>query len=56
MRVLTVAMATEKKYGSGGRKQFVRTRVPAAESFASAVILLLLGVITAVHDSPGETL
>ena len=29
-------MANEKKYGTGGRKQFVRTRVPAAESIASA--------------------
>jgi len=38
-------MATDKKYGSGGRKQFVRTRVPAAESFAGAAILLLLVVI-----------
>jgi hypothetical protein len=47
-------MATEKKYGSGGRKQFVRTRVPAAESFASAVILLLLGVITAVMIRQGK--
>lgn len=35
-------MATDKKYGSGGRKNFVRTRVPAVESFASAVILFLL--------------
>jgi hypothetical protein len=34
-----------KNYGSGGRKQFVRTRVPAAESFASALILLALVVI-----------
>lgn len=38
-------MAIEKKYGTGGRKQFVRTRVPAAEYIASAVILLLLVVI-----------
>jgi hypothetical protein len=38
-------MANEKKYGSGGRKQFVRTHVPAAESIAGAVILLLLVVI-----------
>jgi hypothetical protein len=38
-------MATEKKYGSGGRKQFIRTRVPAAESIASALILLLLVAI-----------
>lgn len=38
-------MATEKKYGSGGRKQFVRTRVPVAESFAGAAILLLLVAI-----------
>lgn len=35
-------MATEKKYGSGGRKEFVRTRVSKAETIASAVILLLL--------------
>lgn len=39
-------MASEKKYGSGGRKQFVRTRVPVAESIAGAVILLLLAGIT----------
>ena len=43
-------MATEKKYGSGGRKQFVRTRVPSAETFASVVILLLLVAIAyAIH-------
>lgn len=35
-------MATEKKYGSGGRKEFVRTRVSRTETLASAVILLLL--------------
>ena len=38
-------MANEKNYGSGGRKQFVRTRVPAAESLASVIILLLLVAI-----------
>ncbi len=35
-------MANEQKYGSGGRKQFVRTRVPAAETIASVIIFLLL--------------
>jgi hypothetical protein len=35
----------EKKYGGGGRKQFVRTRVPVAERVASAVLLVLLAVI-----------
>ena len=38
-------MANEKKHAAGGRKQFVRTRVPAAESIAGAVILALLMVI-----------
>ena len=38
-------MANDKKYGAGGRKQFVRTRVPATETVASAIILLLLLVI-----------
>jgi hypothetical protein len=38
-------MANEKKYGSGGRKQFVRARVPAAERIAGGVILCLLLVI-----------
>ena len=38
-------MATEKKYGGGGRKQFVRTRVPMAESASGAVILLLIVAI-----------
>ncbi len=38
-------MAIEKKYGASGRKQFVRTRVPAAESIAGAIILALLLVI-----------
>ena len=38
-------MANEKKYGSGGRKQFVRTRVPLAETISGAVILVLLVVI-----------
>ena len=38
-------MASDKKYGTGGRKDFVRTRVPVVESVASAVILLLLVVI-----------
>ncbi len=40
-------MANEKKYGTGGRKQFVRTRVPVAESIAGAIILLLL-LVTAI--------
>jgi hypothetical protein len=35
-------MATDKKYGGGGRKEFVRSNVPLAESVASAIILLLL--------------
>jgi hypothetical protein len=38
-------MANEKKYGGGGRKEFVRTRVPLAEIASSAVILFLLLVI-----------
>lgn len=38
-------MANEQQYGGGGRKEFVRTRVSKVESFASAVILLLLVVI-----------
>jgi hypothetical protein len=38
-------VANEKKHAAGGRKQFVRTRVPAAESIAGAVILALLMVI-----------
>jgi len=38
-------MANDPKYGGGGRKEFVRTRVPKAESLASAVILLLLVAI-----------
>ena len=40
-------MAQDKKYGSGGRKQFVRTRVPMAESVSSAIILLLIVAIGA---------
>jgi hypothetical protein len=35
-------MAGDKKYGGGGRKQFVRTRVPAVETISAAIILLLL--------------
>jgi hypothetical protein len=38
-------MANEKKYGGGGRREFVRTNVPLAEIISSAVILLLLVVI-----------
>lgn len=38
-------MANEKKYGGGGRKEFVRTRVPLVESFAAGIILILLVVI-----------
>lgn len=38
-------MASEKKYGAGGRKQFVRTRVPIAETVSGAIILLLLAGI-----------
>jgi len=46
-------MPSEKKYGLGGRKQFVRTRVPATESIAGAVILLLLVVIALVIHRQG---
>ena len=46
-------MPSEKKYGSGGRKQFVRTRVPAGERIAGAVILLLLVVIALVIRRQG---
>ena len=35
-------MATPKKYGSGGRGNFVRTKVPLSERAASTVILLAL--------------
>ena len=43
-------MANEKKYGTGGRKEFVRTRVPVAEGVASAVVLLLMvGIALAVY-------
>src|SRR6516162_5240293 len=38
-------MASDKKFGAGGRKQFVRTKVPAAERISSAIILLLVAVI-----------
>jgi hypothetical protein len=38
-------MANDTKYGSGGRKQFVRTRVPLAETISGAIILVLLVVI-----------
>ena len=38
-------MASDKKYGGGGRKEFVRTRVPVAESVASVVILVLIVAI-----------
>jgi hypothetical protein len=38
-------MANEKKYGTGGRKQFVRARVPAVERVASFVILLLVAAV-----------
>jgi hypothetical protein len=38
-------MATDKKYGGGGRNEFVRTRVPLAESVASAILLILLVAI-----------
>ena len=38
-------MASDKKYGGGGRKEFVRTRVPVVERVASAVILLLVVAI-----------
>jgi len=38
-------MAIDKKYGSGGRKQFVRTRVPLAERISSIVIIVLLAGI-----------
>ena len=35
-------MANEKKYGTGGRKEFVRTNVSASERIASAIIFLLV--------------
>ncbi len=35
-------MANEKKYGGGGRKEFVRTRVSIVERISSIVILLLM--------------
>jgi len=38
-------MANEKPARPGNRKEFVRTRVPAAELAAGAVILLLLAGI-----------
>ena len=38
-------MAIEKKYGTGGRKQFVRIRVSAVERIASTVILILVVAI-----------
>jgi hypothetical protein len=38
-------MASDKKYGAGGRKQFVRTRVPTTERVTSAVILLLVAFV-----------
>jgi hypothetical protein len=38
-------MANEKKYGAGGRMEFVRTRVPGVELAVSTVILVLLVVI-----------
>ena len=43
-------MASDKKYGTGGRKEFVRTNVPVAEVAASAVILLLMaGIAVAIY-------
>lgn len=42
---LLCEMASDQKYRGGGRKHFVRTSVPKAESVASAVILLLIAVI-----------
>lgn len=47
-------MANDKKYGTGGRKQFIRTRVPAAEVIAGAVILLLLGWIAIAICRKGQ--
>ena len=38
-------MANEKKTGTGNRKEFVRTKVPLAESIASASIILLMAAI-----------
>ena len=38
-------MASEKKYGGGGRKEFVRTRVSVVERISSIVILLLMVAI-----------
>jgi hypothetical protein len=47
-------MANEKITGTGNRRQFVRTRVPAAESIASAVILVLVVVIGLVIYHKGK--
>ncbi len=38
-------MASEKKSGTGNRREFVRTKVPPSERIASVVIVLLLAVI-----------
>jgi hypothetical protein len=38
-------MASEKKTSTGNRKQFVRTKIPVAESVASIVIVLLMAGI-----------
>ena len=38
-------MAIEKKQGAGGRRNFVRTRVPQAERLASGILLILIVVI-----------
>jgi hypothetical protein len=38
-------MASEKKTGTGNRRQFVRTKVPLAERVASVVIVILLAGI-----------
>jgi len=48
-------MAADNKYGSGGRKQFVRTRVSAAERAAAAVILVLLVAIGLTIRQKGRT-
>ena len=48
-------MANEKKSGGGGRREFVRTRVPAAESIASAIILLLMVAIGFAICHKGKT-
>jgi hypothetical protein len=47
-------MAGDKKYGGGGRKKFVRTKVSAVENVSAAVILLLLLVISVAIYQKGK--